>query len=141
MLILKDMQLFNMIILLVSLVFDIIILIFIVISVILIYSLLMVGVETKTLEIGIIRMQGLSKRGLILMVFIQAAMFVAPAILASFLLSFPLIAICYKMVFNENLSEPGYEPVPQGMAVLYALGVGIFIPLTSSILPIMRVLS
>jgi FtsX-like permease family len=62
------MQKFNNAILLIGLVFNIILLVFIVISVLLIYSLLMIGVETKTSETGIMRMVGTDKKGLILMV-------------------------------------------------------------------------
>jgi ABC-type antimicrobial peptide transport system permease subunit len=52
-----------------GLIFDIIILLFVSISVLLIYSLLMISIETKTFEFGVIRMLGVSKNGLILMVF------------------------------------------------------------------------
>lgn len=64
------MKKYDMAILLFGLIFDMVLLIFIFISVFLIYSLLMIGVETKTMETGIMRMVGVSKRGLMLMVFI-----------------------------------------------------------------------
>ena len=51
-----------------GLIFDIIILLFVVISVLLIYSLLMISVETKTFEMGVLRMIGTSKQGIILMI-------------------------------------------------------------------------
>ena len=47
----------------VGLVFDVLLLLFIVVSVLLIYSLLMISVETKTFEIGVMRLVGLSKLG------------------------------------------------------------------------------
>lgn len=68
--ILTEMFKFNIAILLFSLIFDVVLLIFIVISVLLIYSLLMIGVETKTFETGIMRMVGVSKKGLMAMIFI-----------------------------------------------------------------------
>jgi ABC-type antimicrobial peptide transport system permease subunit len=68
--ILKDMQGIDTFILIVSLIFNIILLVFIVISILLIYSLLMIGVETKTMEAGIIRMVGISKNGLVSMIVI-----------------------------------------------------------------------
>jgi ABC-type antimicrobial peptide transport system permease subunit len=68
MLILDNMQDASMAILLLSLVFNIILLVFIVISVLLIYSLLMIGVETKASETGIMRMIGTNKTDLIMMV-------------------------------------------------------------------------
>ena len=116
-LILEDMQLLNMFILLVSLVFNIILLVFIVISVLLIYSLLMIGVETKTMETGIMRMVGISKRGLVSMIGIQSAMFVMPSVVTAFALSFLVIGACYKYIFKQELKE-GFEPVPETSAVI-----------------------
>lgn len=66
--VLKAMQKYNNAVLLIGLVFNVILLVFVVISVLLIYSLLMIGVETKASETGIMRMVGTNKAGLILMV-------------------------------------------------------------------------
>ena len=52
-----------------GLIFDVIILLFVIIAVLLIYSLLMISVETKTFEMGVIRMIGLSKLGITGLVF------------------------------------------------------------------------
>ena len=98
-LILKDMQGINTLILLVSLVFNIILLVFIVISILLIYSLLMIGVETKTMETGIMRMVGISKNGLVSMIGIQSIMFVIPSVITAFALCFFAIGACYKYIF------------------------------------------
>jgi ABC-type antimicrobial peptide transport system permease subunit len=94
------MKTLNMIILLVSLVFNIILLVFIVISILLIYSLLMIGVETKTMETGIMRMVGISKSGLVSMIGIQSVMFVLPSVVTAFMLSFLAIGACYKYIFS-----------------------------------------
>lgn len=67
--ILKEMKNYNVAILLFTLIFNVVLLIFIVIAMLLIYSLIMIGVETKTFETGIMRMVGISKRGLIAMIF------------------------------------------------------------------------
>jgi ABC-type antimicrobial peptide transport system permease subunit len=139
MFILNEMKKYNIAILLFSLIFDIVLMIFIVISVLLIYSLLMIGVETKTFETGIMRMVGVSKRGLILMIVLQSAMFVLPAITLGIILCFPALAACYSLVFQEKLKN-GFEPVPTWNAVLLAFIVGLFIPFLSSILPLLKVL-
>lgn len=97
--ILKEMMLYNVAILLFSLIFNVVLLIFIVISMLLIYSLIMIGVETKTFESGIMRMVGISKRGLVLMIFLQSVMFVTPAIILGIILCFPALAACYKFIF------------------------------------------
>ena len=44
----------------IGLIFDVIIILFVIFSILLIYSLLLISVETKTLDIGIMRMVGLS---------------------------------------------------------------------------------
>jgi hypothetical protein len=57
---LTTMQLLSFATLLLGLVFNIIVILFIVISVLLIYSLIMISVETKTFENGVLRLVGLS---------------------------------------------------------------------------------
>jgi ABC-type antimicrobial peptide transport system permease subunit len=78
-----------------GLIFDIIILLFVIIAILLIYSLLMISVETKTFEMGVIRMIGLSKYGITGMVFLQGLMFVAPAIILGFVLCSPVLKLIY----------------------------------------------
>lgn len=58
---LETMKLSEIASLLLGLLFGIIIILFIVISVLLIYSLLMISVETKTFETGVLRLIGQSK--------------------------------------------------------------------------------
>ena len=84
-------------------------------------------------------MVGISKNGLTLMIILQSIMFVAPAILLGFALSIPCLAVCYSVFFEQKLTD-GFSPIPSGMAFLYAFTVGIFIPLLSAIIPVMRVL-
>ena len=60
---LERMKGYSIAIVITSMVFDVIVVIFVVVSSILIYSMLMINVETKTLENGIMRMVGLSKTG------------------------------------------------------------------------------
>ena len=72
-----------------GLIFSLVIVIFVAISILLIYSLLLTSVETKSYEIGIFRMVGLNKRGLIMMVLTQSILFVLPAVALAVLVSFP----------------------------------------------------
>ena len=67
---LKVMEIFSQAMMFMGLTFDMIILLFIGLSVLLIYSLLMISVESKTFEFGVMRMQGLNKSGLIYMIFL-----------------------------------------------------------------------
>ena len=50
-------------ILFIGLIFDVLLLIFIVVSCLLIYSQLLISIETKTHEIGVMRLVGLTKFG------------------------------------------------------------------------------
>ena len=53
---LVSMQVYSYAVLFIGLIFDILLLIFIVVSCLLIYSLLLISVETKTFEIGVMRL-------------------------------------------------------------------------------------
>ncbi len=135
-----DMQSYSTAVLFMGLIFDIIILLFVIIAILLIYSLLMISVETKTFEIGVIRMVGLSKSGIIFMIFLQGLMFVLPAIILGFAMCFPALRLVYSFLFTEELGISN-KPVPDSFAVLQALIIGIVIPILSSIIPIRSVLS
>ncbi|CDW84878.1 family protein [Stylonychia lemnae] len=118
-----------------GLIFDIIILLFVVISVLLIYSLLMISVETKTFEIGVMRMVGLSKYGIVIMILLQGLMFVLPAIITGFAFSFPVLGIIYDRLLTKDLGIPN-DPIPSTASVIQALAIGFIIPMLASIYPI-----
>ena len=84
----------------IGLIFNILLLIFIVVSVLLIYSLLLISVETKTFEIGVMRLMGLSKAGFIALILTEAMCFVIPSIFAGFICSMPCISIIYSYAFT-----------------------------------------
>lgn len=100
----------------------------------------MISVETKTFEIGVMRMVGLSTNGLIFMIIIQGTMFVIPAIIAAFALCFPALKGIYTFLFTTDMGIT-VSPAPDGTSVLQALILGLCIPLLSSILPIRSVLT
>ena len=76
----------------IGLVFKILLLIFIVVSVLLIYSLLLISVETKTFEIGVMRLMGLSKFGFVGLILTESMCFVFPSIVAGFITSMPILS-------------------------------------------------
>ena len=137
---LDRMELYSFGILYIGLISNIVIILFITIATLLIYSLLMNSVETKTYEFGVMRMVGLSRRGLILLVATQAIFFTMPAIIASFILSVPVLAGVYT--FKEG-SAFGYgaAPIPSFSSILIALAIGLVIPAISSIIPMQRLLA
>lgn len=68
--VLSEMSTLSQGVLFLGLIFDIIILLFVIIAILLIYSLLMISIESKSFEIGVMRMVGLSKGGIIMMIFV-----------------------------------------------------------------------
>lgn len=79
-----------------NLIFKIIIEVFALISILLLNSLLMIGIEKKSYEIGLFRMIGETKIGAVSMVMIQAFMFTLPAILCAFVVIIPILSIIYS---------------------------------------------
>ena len=90
-------------ILFIGLIFDVLLLIFIVVSCLLIYSQLLISIETKTHEIGVMRLVGLTKFGFTGMILMQASMFVIPSVVMGFILSVPCTWLVYKNIFTADL--------------------------------------
>ena len=135
-----EMKTYTSAVLFIGLIFDVLLLIFTVIACLLIYSLLLISVETKTFEIGVMRMVGLTKAGFVGMIMTQAALFVLPSVILGFILSLPSIWLVYSFLFSDDI---GLEPsiIPGWSATIQALCIGILIPILSSIIPIQRALS
>ena len=68
-------------------VFNVVLILMCAISTLLIYSLLMVSVEQKTFDNGVLRMVGTSKTDCILLVGIQTLSFVVPSLILSYLIA------------------------------------------------------
>lgn len=115
--VLNELKNYSYGVLFMGLIFDIIILLFVVISILLIYSLLMISVETKTFEIGVMRMVGLTKQGIVVMILLQGLMFVLPAIVFGFAISFPILSALYNFLLTEDLGVPN-DPLPTTGAVI-----------------------
>ena len=138
--VLSQMETYSTAMLFLGLIFDIILLLFTSLSILLFYSLLMISVETKTFEFGVMRMVGLSKTGIINVVFVQAFMYVMPSMVIAFITSVPALFFLFKFIFTGDSIEP-QSPFPSDVAIAQAVLVGILIPFFSSILPIKVALS
>lgn len=138
--ILEELQNLSLALVFLGIIFSIVAILFVIISILLIYSLLMVTVEEKSFEVGIYRMVGLNKYGLVSMVLLKAFFFVIPAIIAGFLLSSVFLWLIYTLLFNAVMGTE-MQPVPSVKASFYALAIGLIIPLLSSIYPMKIILS
>ena len=137
---LQELELFDYAVMFIGLIFNVLLIIFVVVAILLVFSLLLISVETKQFEFGVMRLVGLTKLGFVCMILTQAAMFVIPAVTMAMIVSFPMIFAIYKSLFEEDL---GYMPsiAPSTTAFLNALFIGVLIPFLSSIVPIRRGLS
>lgn len=137
---LGQMEIYQYQVMFIGLIFDVIIILFVIVSILLIYSLLLISVETKTFEIGIMRLVGLSKRNFVGMIFTQSFLYVIPAVIFGFAMFVPMMMIIYKNLFTEDLGfKPNY--MPSTKAALKALFLGLFIPAVSAIIPVRQALA
>ena len=71
-----------------------------ILSVMLLYNLLLVSVETKTFEMGVLRVLGLNKTGVTSLIFVQSLTFVVPGLVLGIAMSFPLLVIASDEIYN-----------------------------------------
>jgi hypothetical protein len=121
-----------------QLIFNLIMLLLFSISVLLVYSLLMFSVESKSFDLGVMRMVGLSKNNVIVLIIVQSFMFVVPSII--FGVGFSLAILRVAKHFAENNLHIDFEAVPSFGSFMQALILSTLIPLVSSVMPIQIVL-
>ncbi|KAI9140468.1 FtsX-like permease family-domain-containing protein [Paraphysoderma sedebokerense] len=108
-------------------------------GVFLIYSLLMVSVETKTYELGIFRMVGMKRPIVLQLLMLQAMSYSLPALVIGLIVSqcgFLYLRVVYSDFFRVTV---GYYLTPS--SVFLAILMGVLVPVLSSILPIKRALA
>jgi len=114
---LETMKLSSTASLLLGLLFGIIVILFVVISILLIYSLLMISVETKTFQNGVLRLIGLNKTNCISMILIQSFLFVIPSIICGYIASIPALSYIYTFLFKGE-SDITVSNLPSSGATL-----------------------
>ena len=125
----------------IGLIFDILLLIFVVISCLLIYSLLLISVETKAFEIGVMRLVGLTKAAFVALIMAQASMFVLPSLILGYVLSIPSIWLLYSLLFDSDDLSTTPSIVPSWQSTFLAVAIGLLMPTLSAIVPIRAALS
>ena len=94
------MQLYQIAVLFIGLIFGLLNVLFISISTLLIYSLLVISVEKKTFQNGVLRLVGLRKSGFVGMILFNSFMYVLPSIIVGFGVSMPLLLYLYSKMFK-----------------------------------------
>eukprot|EP01060_Flectonema_neradi_P010229 TRINITY_DN17355_c0_g1_i1.p1 TRINITY_DN17355_c0_g1~~TRINITY_DN17355_c0_g1_i1.p1 ORF type:complete len:1106 (+),score=147.38 TRINITY_DN17355_c0_g1_i1:33-3320(+) len=122
-----------------GLLMSLVIFVFVVLSVILIYSLLMINVDTRTFELGVLRMVGMKRRDVIQLVLVQAMLYTIPAIITGMLAAYGTWIMLKGMLEDSLvLSLPSeLSPLSVGVALL----IGLTIPVIASIAPIVKAVS
>eukprot|EP01129_Flabellula_baltica_P004751 TRINITY_DN1678_c0_g1_i1.p1 TRINITY_DN1678_c0_g1~~TRINITY_DN1678_c0_g1_i1.p1 ORF type:complete len:1048 (-),score=207.61 TRINITY_DN1678_c0_g1_i1:23-3166(-) len=125
---------FSVISLFLSLVLNLIIFILLFLSVLLIYSLLMINVETKTFEMGVLRMIGSPKIAIIMIMLVQALLYSIPALILGIGLSW----IGSYIISDQIYIASGIE-LSNGLSVegiIWGILLGLAVPIFASIFPI-----
>ncbi|KAJ3169466.1 hypothetical protein HDU88_000655 [Geranomyces variabilis] len=122
-----------------SLITSIVVALFVGLSCFLIYNLLMVSVETKTFELGILRMIGQTRGGVIVMILMQAATYAIPAWAVGLVLAQILFVVGKR--FLENIANITISSRLTTSSIALATVLGIGVPAIAAILPIRQALS
>ena len=109
------------------------------ISVFLIYSLLMVSVETKIFETGISRMIGFKKINVYATLILQGLSYSIPGVVFGLVAS--QIAFIFVGQYLNNLLQVTLTPRISSRGVLISFLLGFFIPIFASIIPVKKALS
>ena len=117
-----------------NLILNLIIVVLAGISTLLIYSLLMISVESRTFELGVMRMIGLQRSGLVQMLIVHSMMFAIPAWAIGLVVSQLVFLLVANLLYQ--LTAVKISPLLAGSSIGTATALGIAIPLVSSILPI-----
>jgi ABC-type antimicrobial peptide transport system permease subunit len=121
-----------------GLILSIIIYMLLFLSIILIYSLMMIIVDTKTFEMGVLRMIGITRYGLVLLLLFQAFSYSVPS-WAIGLLTAQLFGVIVANWF-ENLTGVHISPTLTSDAILMATWISLLVSIVASVLPIRNAL-
>lgn len=124
----------EMVSLFLGLILNVIIFILLFLSIVLIYSLLMISVETRTFEMGILRMIGMARPSLIALLLVQAFAYAIPAWSMGIVTS--LVVYMFASSIVINITNASISQLISADAFGLATLVGILIPVAASILPI-----
>lgn len=98
----------------------------------------MISVETRTFELGMMRMVGQTRMGIIMLLLVQAFSYAIPAWVVGIFFAFLIEMAAANTIFNLTGAFIGYQLTGSGVGV--ASLMGIIVPVVSSIFPIRNAL-
>jgi len=131
---LESLQLLSMGGVFLGIMLNLIVIIMIVVSILLIDTLIMVSIENKSFDMGILRLVGIPKNHLFLLILIESIMFVIPAFVCSYICIFPLLTLLSRSI--KNILGVGFPVIPNGVAILKSILIGVIVPVLSMIYPL-----
>lgn len=124
----------EMVSLFLGLILNVIIFILLFLSIVLIYSLLMISVETRTFEMGILRMIGMTRPSLVSMLLVQAFAYALPAWIIGMLCALAAYAGAAGIV--GSITGAAVPKVITSAGFGLSTLIGFLVPIAASILPI-----
>lgn len=132
--ILENLQVYSVFSLFLNLILNIIIITMLGLSILLVYSLLMVNVETKTFEMGMFRMLGSTRVRIVQLLIFQGLFFSVPAILLG-LVAAQIVAVPVTSYFASSTGV-ALSAWLTPTAILVSVTIGLLIPIIGAVLPI-----
>ncbi|KAI9184080.1 hypothetical protein H9P43_003133 [Blastocladiella emersonii ATCC 22665] len=123
----------------VNLIMSLIIIILAGLSAFLVYCLLMVSVETRTFELAILRMVGMQRPTVLMLILAQAMSYSIPALVVGLVAA--QIAFATAKRYLEDFLHISISANPPASSISLALVMALVVPVLSSILPIRKALS
>lgn len=122
-----------------GLIMSIILTILCVLALMLIYSLMMISVETRTFELAVHRMAGLGRLGVVNLLLTQALSYAIPAWVVGLILA-QVIGVFVINMLSDAVGIP-LDTSLDGTGVLVASLLGLLLPLLAAVLPIRHALA
>eukprot|EP01107_Rhizomastix_libera_P002342 TRINITY_DN1404_c0_g1_i2.p1 TRINITY_DN1404_c0_g1~~TRINITY_DN1404_c0_g1_i2.p1 ORF type:complete len:1049 (-),score=196.85 TRINITY_DN1404_c0_g1_i2:241-3345(-) len=132
--VITNMQPYKFVLMFIGLIVNITIIVLTTLSILLIYSLLMVNVETRTFEVGVMRVLGATRQGIVAMLFTQAFLYAIPSWATGLILGQIISAIVANLF--ENMTTIPTNRLLSTQAILVSTLLAFLIPAVASILPI-----
>ena len=117
-----------------GLIINIIITMMTILSIMLIYSLLLISVESRVFEMGVLRLIGATRFGILQMLLVQALLYGFPAVVVGLFIAQCMTSLL-ALVFYF-LTALTVNPILRLQSVLLASALGLGIPVVASIVPI-----
>uniref|UniRef100_A0A6T7MP60 ABC3 transporter permease C-terminal domain-containing protein n=1 Tax=Hanusia phi TaxID=3032 RepID=A0A6T7MP60_9CRYP len=136
---LEELRILRTISIFLGLIINIIIVALVFLLCLLMYSLLIISVENRAFDLGVLRMVGMTRTGVIRLLLLQTFLTSVPGWAIGLLVSKFLIAAVLDLL--KSIFEWKSVPEVETFSILYATFIGLLVPAVAVVLPIRKALS